>query len=279
MFDAILTWNINCYEGRHPTKDWEPISRSRRLLRQLLEDHHPTIVLLQEATESVLELLLEYKYLACRSSNGCATGVKGDGWVVDASIVTNGTNWGLPTGYVTATGVQLLVANVHLRSRASAQDATIEARAHSLREYLCELRRTGKVRAEVVGGDFNLVPYSRVLLHPNPSGLGATRCRNWVSRRRPNQPQHHRALFNATWMLEGKIEYPLASYYFEGEEESDAPWYQYDQIMLSPDVLGDFATDLIVSSRSIPMYRQDACRAADPTVGSDHFPVLTRRRG
>lgn len=240
----------------------------------------PTIVVLQEAPKPAARVLSEHGYQVV-SEGEFHTGIRPAGqWIRDATVVSHVSDWGLPCAFANSvTGARVTVYNVHLLSRYRAQDVAIEHRAASLRQYVWQQRGSGASGSEVVAGDFNLPPTDRVLLVPMHDGLGANRCSHWIGRNRRGGRLRERGFLNASWSLLGRTQYPLASYYYKNE--IDGPWYQYDQVLLSPDLLlGNLRADaeLIDKIGGISLVTAGRYREPNKNVGSDHLPVHVRIR-
>lgn len=240
----------------------------------VVQEKYPTIILLQEATTAASRMLRNLGYDTTHAID-CVTGVRDPSWTRDTTIVSQASlNWGMPVRYVMQGGAKILIANVHLPSRTRQQDSDVELRATYLREYLMGQRKLAP-SAEVVAGDFNLVPYNKKMTTRPPDGLGGHRCVEWIGRK-SRRPAEHRELLNATWRLEGRTDYPLASYHYGSG--TDAPWFQYDQIMLSSELFASRRIEaiLIDSIASTDLTKKTKYREPDPSVGSDHLPVLIR---
>jgi hypothetical protein len=288
---GVLSWNMRHVEsnGRTPQSTRaERAAHDQRvidLLRGLLQHFRtlkqvPTIVLLQEAPHPAAGDVLRASGFQVVAQEAFVTGAfPAADWVNDASVVNAPARWGMPAAFRELTsGLQLSVSNVHLPSRMHAQDGAIELAAGYLREDICHQRTTALGRSEVVAGDFNLTPDAGALMHPMPKGLGANRCRRHVGSPRQQDPRW-RGFLNASWSLLGKTDYPLASYYYAGSK-LDGPWYQYDQILLSPDLVGNrqISSEILVQIGNDSLITTNYYSEPDKGVGSDHLPVMVRLR-
>lgn len=274
MISSILTWNLGCFKGSGPIDNKSAIARRAAWLDKLIvEKKHPTVVLLQEATTEAVNVLQNLGYYTTHAGD-CVSGVGDQTWVRDVTVVPDGWSWGMPVRFVMQGGAKILIANIHLPSRTKRQEADIELRVSEIRDFLVNQRKI-ELCTEVVAGDFNLVPYNRKMMTRPPEGLGGNRCAKWIGRRF-RHPKEYRELLNATWQLEGRIDCPLASYHYDSG--TDAPWYQYDQVMLSSEFLLSrrIETTLIDSIAGTDLTKKSRYREPDPSVGSDHLPVLVR---
>jgi hypothetical protein len=278
ILSRILQWNMNA-PSCAPRK-LNSVPPAVPILRVLVDEcKHPDLLLLQEAPPQIDTILRKLDYAVWRR-DGLVTAVfPASTWNRERSVAEDYFDRALTVGVRNSRLPKrlLVIWNVHLKSRmGGTQDETIEDRCTRLLREFLRTRENGLGSAsEVVGGDFNLQPFSKVLLLPPPSGFGGGRCLQTCLRRLEREGADLRSFMNTAWPLVGRLRQPCASY-FSDNSNIDAPWYQYDQVLISPDLAQDRAikTRLIRRTKALSLATNGKYLQARKASASDHYPVL-----
>lgn len=278
----ILTWNMDCMAASTPQAAHE---RRRKRLVDLMSTEQPDLILLQETADAVEPELRELGFHVTTRER-LTTAIRSSGWALHAAAVQPSTEHRfLAATFRSLTGIVIVTWNVHLPSpvRARHEDAVEAVRA--LVEDATRLRQQVGIDAfEVVGGDFNLPPYDSHIMRSRANFLKAGRSALWAQNREERTGERH--FVNAAWLLLGRADEPLATLFVDRDAHTrhtpdDAPWYQYDQVMLSPSMLRGrrLHCDICTTAGTTDLSTKgNVHRRPSRERGSDHYPLLVTIR-
>ncbi len=290
---VILQWNMGVYRKKriskksaaavYTLKNAQDEVRLTDLLSNLITEHQPALIALQEAPEAAVRPLLSAAgYSLAVGSSNIITAWKNTVW---SALVST------PIKYYRALGLELqlltrtqktykvLVCNVHLSSRLHGGDENpvhdLETMADELKLY----RMTNAAAEEIILGDFNLEPHQaelqkRTVLHGN-------RSLSFVAEQEAKRPSHdrYRTLYNPAWRLYGAEIAPHGSHYFSGSKKG-GPWFVLDQAFFSSGLVSGPAKVQMITTvtcastkATIPLLSKKVSQP-DRKTGSDHLPIV-----
>lgn len=275
---VLLQWNMGVYEeGSDPTSD----ARKTELLSALTDTHRPDWIALQETPRAlVAPLLLSKGYEVDAPRHRLLTGWRRSQWEatpIEPIAYRRASARVLKELTPTGEGRRVLLCNVHLPAGLYDRGANTHEALSNLTFEVQSFRISSQTgTSEVIVGDFNLEPFEQPLrkeggLWGNRSlgfavGKESERSRNGLGRERK------RVLYNPSWRLFGADAEPYGTYY--STSGLGAPWYVFDQALFSADlILDSLHVNVITESRGTDLLSPRA-RKPNPSVGSDHLPVL-----
>ena len=146
--------------------------------------------------------------------------------------------------------------------------------ATNLAEDVIQREKERRHRRTVLVGDFNMNPFDKGIVAAG--GLHAVMTRD-IARKdeRMVAARSYPFLYNPMWGCFGdRTEGPPGSHYFLGKHVSYF-WNLYDQVMLRP-ALMDSLRELRILVAEEQTSLLNAQGYPNPTVGSDHLPILFR---
>jgi endonuclease/exonuclease/phosphatase family metal-dependent hydrolase len=270
---TLLQWNMDFNWKRCNA---ETIARRRAILSNLVSEHSPSIVFLQEAVKDSkcgLPPNLAAKYATEQHKNLVVAYLKQE-WCLEGTPHTAPRAICVPLTHL-RTGAKLCAWNVHFDTGMYSMDRedVRDDIKRNLRSLWDEVRKSSKDRTEIMVGDFNCPPYDALLL--GTDFICTNRCLDWVQKRQ-NLPD--RRLFNASWTLMSQRRSPLGTYYHS--TTLHGPWLVFDQVLMSPDHVPSDKEEVvcIVSKAGGTNLASSGVGKPDRKVGSDHFPVVARIR-
>lgn len=243
-------------------------------LAELIEDHRPDFIALQEASlDSVSKLRSAGYGIRRQKSRNLLTGFLKKKWSTKKTR-QYGSRYFLGVLFVRPTRNPVHVYNVHLPSRLRKDKQEIEEELRSFSQWLRESRARRKVpRDEIVVGDLNLSPYDDAV--QNERYLDANRALKWAKRTQKKKFGDRFHLFNPSWSLLGCGEDPLGTHYYT-RRGGEGPWFVLDQIIVSPALAGPkTAKPLVITKTRSHQLAKPGTGAPNKTEMIDHFPVLT----
>jgi len=267
--DGLLTWNMGC----GPKVDAPKSARQRRLrlLKQLLKEHDPSLIALQEApSEAELRGTLGAGFDLVRSAGGVVAAHRSDRWSCDYNDVANGRV--VVTGLVAVgAATSLWLFSIHGPALFKSAQRKGEFIRTQVAPLLRERRAADDSRSNVVAGDMNLPPFDDAIT--SEEGLRANRSWAWVAR---NSSGTNRALFNSTWILLGRHHLPGTLY--RSSVDLDGPWFGCDQVMVSAGLSehGGFAVDVVDVVGGKSLRKAGSIGMPDSDIGSDHLPIVSK---
>lgn len=269
----LLQWNVGVLGRQKKEKNERKIGKQiADLLTQIVSQHTPSLVFLQECSADVVRPLTSKYDFVHQPGHGLTLGFLRTEWFQDTTLTPQPMEGlrAMGLGLLHAVGQSIVCWNVHLPSRMFRQDSEIENSARELAAWIrAELRRTGLKPAHIVAGDFNLQPYSNAMTQE--SGLFARRALAEQLRSSANDFDRL-PLFNPSWELLGRLVEPLGTY-FHGSG-ADGPWFVYDQTLVTPS-LGTIKGSRLLEQVGATRLTSTAGRIIK-NVASDHLPVLTQ---
>lgn len=256
--------------------------RLAQVLKNLIAEHQPALIALQEAPESVVRPLLSAAGYSLEVGNvNIITAWKNTVWSGNVSTsVKYYRMLGLEMQLLTRTQrlYKVLVCNVHLSSRLHGGE---ENPVHDLDMMVDELkayRRDNVDAEEIILGDFNLEPHQAEL--QKKSGLHGNRSLDFVAEQETKRPDpRYRMLYNPSWRLYGAEVSPHGSHYFSSGKKG-GPWFILDQAF--------FSSGLVSNPAKVQMITMVTCATTkvatsllskkisqpDRKIGSDHLPIV-----
>lgn len=239
------------------------------VLTELLREHEPTIVALQESAPAILAQADLAAYEPYRGPGGLTTlalrrayrpvsnqDIRQRVQVVALDSATHGE-------------AGLLLFNVHLPVLYKSEYERQEY-IRRLMPDINRLRVQNQTRLEIMVGDFNLPPYDVGIV--GESGLFANRDAAHVARKRSTVG---RPICNVSWSIFGGTCGALGTYH--GASAAHGPWQVPDQLLLDPRLLQGSCVRVQVLTATAGVQLHTALPLAYPNkaIASDHFPVLT----
>lgn len=292
---VILQWNMGIYRpkraaGKAPTaaqaaKMAQDEVRLAAMLTDLIAEHKPVLIALQEAPAAAVQpLLVTAGYSLEVNSLNLVTAWKNAVWSGTVSTTVKYYRMlGLEMQLLTKTQKthKVLVCNLHLSSRlhGGAEDPVhdLETVADELKKY----RATNLHVEEIILGDFNLEPHQeelqkRTVLHGN-------RSLNFVAEQEAKRPDYerYRILYNPAWRLYGTEAPPHGSLYFtKGKGKRGGPWFVLDQAFFSSGLVSrpakvQLLTNVIcANTQAVRSLLSKKVNQPDCKIGSDHLPIV-----
>lgn len=289
---VILQWNMGVYHDKkiskkalstvYTLKSAQDEARLAQMLKNLIAEHQPALIALQEAPESVVRPLLSAAGYSLEVGNvNIITAWKNTVW---SGSVSTSINYyrilGLEMQLLTRTqkSYKVLVCNVHLSSRLHGGE---ENPVHDLDMMLDELkayRRDNINGEEIIIGDFNLEPHQAEL--QKKSGLQGNRSLEFVTEQETKRiDRRYRILYNPSWRLYGAEFAPHGSHYFSGGKKG-GPWFILDQaffssgLVSSPAKVQMITTVTCASTKTVTPLLSKKIGQPDRKIGSDHLPIV-----
>jgi hypothetical protein len=198
-------------------------------------------------------------------------------WLLDSSNITTFSHRAVGIDLQNIVGqTKLTFWNIHLPSRMHAQDEDIREAAKSLMHFVRDRRMRSNTgpRPELIAGDFNLSPYDSALLVE--TGFNASRSLVWARSRPSYTSWPDLVMYNPSWEILGRRDPPQGTFY--ATSSFDKPWYVFDQVLMSPDLVpdnGDVQIGLIEQVDTTPLCSKTQVRKPNGKTGSDHLPVTS----
>lgn len=289
---VILQWNMGVYRDKRAAKKaastvYAPKSaqdeaRLARVLLNLVAEHQPALIALQEAPEAVVRPLLAAAGYSLEVGNvNIITAWKNTVW---SGIVATSVKYyrmlGLEMQLLTKTQklYKVLVCNVHLSSRLHGGE---ENPVHDLDMLVDELKTYRRANAdgeEIILGDFNLEPHQAEL--QKKTGLHGNRSLDFVAEQEAKRPDpRYRILYNPSWRLYGAEGSPHGSHYFSGGKKG-GPWFILDQaffssgLVSSPAKVQMLTTVTCATTKVVSPLLSKKISQPDRKIGSDHLPIV-----
>lgn len=268
---TFLFWNIN----RKPLE---------KLVRLLIDDHAPDILLLAEC-ETPIDVLL----LAINSSNALIYHLSAE---PPAMLLPNRvlTLSRLPRSAVRALmgnsevairrikplfGDELLLLGMHLSSKSNLDSREQAFYATRLRTLIATAESKAKHERTVVMGDLNMDPFEDGVT--GSESLHAVMDKRIAMKRARVVKREKRLFFyNPMWSRMGdNSSGPPGTYYFAASGPMANYWYTYDQVLIRPDLLPNFKEEdlaVLVSAGTVSLLT--AAGIPNTRIASDHLPLL-----
>jgi endonuclease/exonuclease/phosphatase family metal-dependent hydrolase len=269
----VLQWNLD-FPNKGSAKSQSTINSRKDVLSALLSEYDPTLVALQEADNTGIKEVLRKDYQFERSG-GIITAYKSNR-LYDPSELTKTNNMLLlEFREIDNYERRLLVCNVHLRSRTYSERGEREDIGTKVVREFKSYRSDDYSNEEIILGDFNENPYVKVIL--KETGFFGRRNLFQVKDKTKRSTPPDRPLYNPTWHIFGKRSGAIGTYYNPGSA-IEAPWYLFDQILLSPEiaVCEDDSVQVVSEVQGHDLVGKSPRCKPDRSVGSDHLPVVTK---
>lgn len=270
----IIQWNIGL-----PAKakyDQTKEKSRLRVLRALLTTYKPSIVALQEANDKVRDLVSSKGYQVERNKE-LVTGFNKNDWFLNSIPNTSSDRALILLLKSTSGTTDLILTNIHLPSRLHLDKDQQADRAFDVINDIKNLRLQQYNFEEVIIGDFNFNPYESCMVLKN--GFYSNRSFDYVIMKSKKEVSPFKPLFNPSWFFFGSGTGAQGSYY--NTNGSEAPWYIFDQILLSENLVLKKSKKLqppklITKVRQHELIKGSPSYKPDDSVGSDHLPILTK---
>ena len=238
------------------------------VLTELLREHEPTLVALQESDPAILAQANLAAYELYRGPLGLTTLVLRQAYrpVSNQDIRQRVQVVTLDSAIHGEPG--LLIFNVHLPVLYKSE----YERREFIRRLMPEvnlLRVQSQRRFEIMVGDFNLPPYDEAIV--GESGMFANRDAAHAAKKRGTVGL---PICNVSWSIFGGTCGALGTYH--SHSPAHGPWQIPDQMLLDPRLLSDNCVRMQVLTKTtgINLHTPLPFGYPNKTVASDHFPVL-----
>lgn len=262
----ILQWNMAAAPHAKKAKAHPNPVKCATALTELLREHVPTIVVLQETDPAILGLVNLRDYDVQRGPLGLTTLVLRLAYrpVSNSDIRQRVQVVKLDSTRAGESG--LLVFNLHLPVLYKTEFDRREF-ARLLLPEMNRLRVGGSSRLEVIGGDFNLPPYDEIMV--SEFGWFANRDLTHTSKKRSSVG---RPIYNASWGIFGGNCGALGTYH--GRSLAHGPWQIPDQMLLDPRLVENRKVAVAVLTKTSGLDLHTPFGYPNKLLTSDHFPVL-----
>ena len=171
---------------------------------------------------------------------------------------------------------KLWLWNIHLPVLYKSDEEKKRFVRKSIRPEIERVRASAPQRLEVVAGDFNLAPYSTVVL--GDEGFYANRCLSWA-RGGESDDTINRRLYNPTWQIYGRTSPPYGTFYTSKVDE-EGPWHMCDQVIMSAALAleGKLQVSVLDTAGGTNLCCKSTVRAPNKRAASDHLPLLVEFR-
>lgn len=168
----------------------------------------------------------------------------------------------------------LLVVGAHLPSKVNTSDESQVFESVYLARLIEDAEKSEGHRRTLLLGDLNMNPFEPGVVSAR-GGLHAVMSRQ-VARKlwRTVQHENYRFFYNPMWSHMGDRTDAGGTYYYDGSEAVCYFWNMYDQVLLRPELLVNFAPEhvrIVTEIDSVPLV---ANGRPDQSVASDHLPVM-----
>ncbi len=167
----------------------------------------------------------------------------------------------------------ILVAAAHLPAKMNFSEESLLVESVHLAQSIDQVEISEGHERTVLLGDFNMNPFEAGMVIAG--GLHAVMSRNIASRMtRLIQRQRYKFFYNPMWNYMGDNGDTCGTFYFEGAEHLCYYWNLFDQVLLRPDLLHNFAPENVripTSIRGCSLLHDDG--RPDKETASDHLPV------
>ena len=168
----------------------------------------------------------------------------------------------------------LLVAAAHLPSKINFSADSQILEATELARMIEQVEAGEGHTRTVVMGDLNMNPFEPGVVGAR-GGLHAVMSRRVAARQsRTVQRQPYRFFYNPMWNHLGDARHAGGTFYYDGSEPVCYFWNMYDQVLLRPDLLENFAPEqvrILTEVGGVPLLTNGRPNSA---VASDHLPVM-----
>lgn len=290
----ILQWNMGIYKKRKVSsvslgnnifikQKAQDILRLNELLKSLIMEHDPCLIVLQEVSDAhVRSILQKAGYSVSASKHNLITGWKNSVWGAKAKdAISYYRALGIELTLSTKSGIgrKVLVCNVHLSSQLHGGEINPEHDLEKVADELKIYRTKSDNVEEIIIGDFNLEPSNYQL--QKETVIHGNRSLDFVAEKENKRPkkEKYRFLYNPSWRLYGAEVSPHGSHYFSGAKRG-GPWYILDQAF--------FSSGLVSAPAKVKMVTEVKCGVTgkdikllskkvsqpDRKKGSDHLPIV-----
>ena len=166
-----------------------------------------------------------------------------------------------------------LLATVHLHSKLNRTDEDQQSTAQQLAQRLRAIEERFYHQRTVVVGDFNMNPFDNGMVAA--TGLHAVMTRAIaLELNRTVDDELHPFLYNPMWGLLGdRTPGPSGTHYCRLGKPIEYFWNTYDQVLIRPQLLGEFENDLQVLTSIDGVDLLSAKGLPNSAIGSDHLPL------
>ncbi len=168
----------------------------------------------------------------------------------------------------------LLVVGAHLPSKVNASDDSQVFESVYLARLIEDAEKQEGHRRTLLLGDLNMNPFEPGVVAAR-GGLHAVMSRRVVHRLwRTVQQENYRFFYNPMWSHMGDRGDAGGTYYHDGSEAVCYFWNMYDQVLLRPELLGEFAPEhvrIVTEIDGVPLV---ANGRPNKSIASDHLPVM-----
>jgi hypothetical protein len=170
----------------------------------------------------------------------------------------------------------LLVVGAHLPSKVNYSDDSQVFESVCLARLIEDAENSEGHRRTLLLGDLNMNPFEPGVVGAR-GGLHAVMSRKVVNRMwRTVQQENYRFFYNPMWSHMGDRTDAGGTYYYDGAEAVCYFWNMYDQVLLRPELLGDFAPEhvrIVTEVDGTPLMSNGR---PDESVASDDLPVMVK---
>lgn len=268
---TFLFWNIN----RKPLE---------KLVRLLIADHAPDVLLLAECVMPIDVLLL-----AINGNNALVYHLSAEPLTMlvpnrvlilsrlprSAMRVLVGNNEVAIRRIKPLFGEELLLLGMHLSSKRNLDSREQAFYATRLRTLIATAEDKAKHERTVVMGDLNMDPFEDGVT--GSESLHAVMDKRIALKKARVVKREKRLFFyNPMWSKMGDNSTgPPGTYYFAASGPMANYWYTYDQVLIRPDLLLNFKEEnltVLVSAGAVPLLT--TAGIPDTKIASDHLPIL-----
>jgi hypothetical protein len=175
------------------------------------------------------------------------------------------------------TRTEILLAVVHFASKLHSSDASQSIESTQLAQDIRDVEREIGHSRTVLVGDLNMNPFEDGVVAA--AGFNAVMTRNIALRgTRTVQAREYPFFYNPMWGYFGDMTgEPPGTYYYQGSEQVTFFWNMFDQVLVRPTLIPYFSTESlkILSTDGTTSLLSDT-GIPDPSVASDHLPILFR---
>jgi endonuclease/exonuclease/phosphatase family metal-dependent hydrolase len=250
-----------------------------QLIADSAQEHAVDIIVLAESTGSAEMLLTALN--RDRSTFELCPGILCDSITIFANfqssfMVTKSESARVSIRHLSLPARQdILLAAAHLPSKLHFSDDSLIFECTNLARMIADEERTVGHKRTILLGDLNVNPFETGMV--GTGGLHSVMSRSVALKRtRTVQAREYDFFYNPMWSHFGdRGDSESGTYYYESAEHVVYFWNMFDQVLIRPELLDGFdsSTVRIVNSVSgTSLLRGDG--RPDPTVGSDHLPIL-----
>lgn len=249
------------------------IARMVGALKELVSQHNPSIIALQEAPNPTdLQGKLANYYQMRFGPGKLITIYDEREWqaINDYDFYNHAKTISLNQQ---PHGVQIQLWNIHLPILNKSADERGVWFRRTLRKKIDEIRLKEKMRLELFLGDLNADPFEKLVIQQD--SFWANRSLVWARNEKKRAVLPDKPLYNPSWGLLSRCTPPLGSYYLKKKDICDGPWYLVDQALMSPELaIDDFQhIELIDKAGMNSLCTSKTIKNPNADHYSDHLPL------